>query len=116
MFKAWVDDLREAPFGWIHLSNYEMTIKFMSLTRGKVSVMSLDHDLEETKTGYDIILWMVENGWWPANEIRIHTANPVGKDNMTYVINRYSPFVMKRFVEFDNNGIAFWRSVRKEAF
>lgn len=115
MFKAWVDDCRLAPFGWIHLPNYDMTMKFMMRTKGNVSVLSLDHDLGEKKTGYDILLWMIDNNWWPADEIRIHTANPVGRDNMTYAINRHSPFVMKRFVEFDEHGNAFWRSVRKEA-
>lgn len=52
-------------------------------------VIDLDHDLGEEKTGYDICKYIVEN------EIKIpivviHTSNPVGRQNMKQLLERYT--------------------------
>ena len=55
-----------------------------------VEVISLDHDLGEEKTGYDVVKFMAEENIWPS-VVKVHSMNPVGRDNMLSVINRYKP-------------------------
>lgn len=54
----------------------------------KVDFLSLDHDLGEKKTGYDIVKFMVLNDI-EIPHINIHSANAVGVDNMTKLIKEY---------------------------
>lgn len=42
-------------------------------------------------TGYDLCLWMAEKGIWPAEKPMVHSANPVGRQRMRGVIDRYFP-------------------------
>ena len=81
--KLYLDDERPAPDGWVLIKTAEMAIRY--LKKGIVSEISLDHDLGRKKTGYDVILWMEEavarTGYIPP-DIRIHTANPVGRRKM----------------------------------
>jgi hypothetical protein len=114
----WLDDMRPAPPGWTHVKNvYEA--KLLLLT-GEVEFASLDHDLgmaelclrctadddgnfctgcqcechdyyETAPTGYDLVKWMAETGIWSNNRPTVHSANPVGRDNMIAVIDRYFP-------------------------
>ena len=86
--KLWVDDERQAPEGWVIADNYRFAIAALG-TRDVTSI-SLDHDLGGTKTGYDICKYMADNNIWPHN-IYIHTANPVGRDNMIQFLRRYAP-------------------------
>jgi ABC-type uncharacterized transport system fused permease/ATPase subunit len=65
--KVWLDDLREAPQGWVHVRSPEEAIAL--LRSGKVEELSLDHDLGLVDqngreiTGYDVLTW-IENGAW----------------------------------------------------
>jgi len=76
--KIFLDDIREAPEGWIRAYWPEEVIKY--LKTGKVEEISLDHDLGDDSrgTGYDVIKWIEEavatNEFVPP-EIRIHTSN-----------------------------------------
>lgn len=58
-----------------------------------VKEISLDHDLGEingdTRTGYDLVKWMVDRNIWPTDNIYIHSANPVGRANMKAMVDRY---------------------------
>jgi hypothetical protein len=93
--RVWLDDIRPAPKGW----NYVATVADAQtlLQTGDVTHLSLDHDLgEDTPEAYALCLWMAENDVWPTEWIGIHSANPVGRDNMRAVINRYSPFTLYR--------------------
>jgi len=87
--KLYVDDERPAPNGWVNVKSAEMAIKL--LREGLVEELSLDHDLGRKKTGYDIILWMEKELMTGAFElpsvIKIHTANPVGRQKMIAAIN-----------------------------
>lgn len=86
--KLYLDDCREAPFGWDLIKTAEECIEV--LKTGKVEALSLDHDLGEHKTGYEVVLWMVQNNVWPA-DIIIHTMNPVGRQDMLAMIERHAP-------------------------
>jgi hypothetical protein len=93
MVKVWLDDVRPAPEGWVHAKTCgeaEFLLRFEDVTH-----LSLDHDLGGS--GPDAIVlvnWMAENNVWPTEWIGIHSMNPVGRDNMKAVINRYSPFTI----------------------
>ena len=84
----YVDDIRNAPEGWACSRTYQSTISLFETGWFEIDKLSLDHDLGEEKTGYDIAKYIVENNI-KINEIFLHTANPVGRDNMYQLLTRY---------------------------
>ncbi len=94
--KLWIDDVRPAPDDtWDIARTYDEAIN--SLSKNKYDIVSFDHDLGDFKdgrerTGYDVLLWLTEkrlnNETVPKN-LRIHSANPVGRQRMQGVIDRY---------------------------
>jgi hypothetical protein len=98
----WLDDVREAPTGWVHVRTPEEAINL--LRTGEVEAISLDHDLglatpEAERTGYDVLAWLekeVATGTWQCEvpKIQVHSANPVGRRRMEQAIasiQRLSP-------------------------
>ena len=84
----WVDDMRDAPDAtWWIARNYADAIRLLQTKQ--VSVISLDHDLGEERSGYDVACW-IEDAFLlhrvPPPEIRIHTANPVGRARIQLVV------------------------------
>lgn len=94
----WVDDLRDIPNNYIGeyhtviARNYDEAIK--ELNRFRYDIISLDHDLGEGKSGYDICKYIIENNI-QCNEFRIHTRNPVGRDNMIQLLRRYTKSIIR---------------------
>lgn len=83
--KLWLDDEREAPEGWQR--TYTATGCIGALRTGKVTHLSLDHDLGTEATGYDVLCWIeraqrVNVPAFALPEIAIHSANPVGRARM----------------------------------
>jgi hypothetical protein len=81
--KVFLDDVRDSPKGWLRTYSVEGTIEL--LESGYVSELSLDHDLGTEETGYDVVKWIEEKvamEGFVAPEIRIHSANPVGRKRM----------------------------------
>ena len=83
--KLYVDDIRIAPKGWTQAWNAQEALDFLETK--EVTHLSLDHDLGNTfdKTGYDIMKWIelrVYMDNFPLPEIKFHTSNPAGRDNM----------------------------------
>lgn len=81
----WLDDLRPAPEGWLHVKTVDQAKYF--LRRGQVRQMSLDHDLGEEETGYDLLVWLereiAKDRWQHVRPvIFVHSANPVGRRKM----------------------------------
>lgn len=114
MVNLWLDDVRPAPDGWVHVKDIESAKDY--LKNDRVEHCSLDHDLgacdlcmggktweewlensqgqsmphcSHVGTGYDLCLWMAEYGHWPTHRPLVHSANPVGRDRMRGVIDRY---------------------------
>lgn len=85
MSKLWVDDIRPAPEGWIHVHTVQQAV--LLLGTGDVAELSLDHDLGDDAggTGHDIALWIEEavatKGFKPPH-IAVHSQNPVGRKNI----------------------------------
>lgn len=90
----WLDDCREAPEGWTHAKTVAEAIEHMKT--GAVEMCSLDHDLGASDptgaTGYDFVRYMAENNLWPKMKPTVHSQNPVGRENMRAMIERYGPY------------------------
>lgn len=97
--KIWVDDLRTAPDGWTWVKTSIEAIALLNAcqwfsqngrTDRHPEIISLDHDLGDDDTTRPIVIWMIENDFWPV-EISIHTSNPVGREWLQGMIDRYKP-------------------------
>ncbi len=96
--KLYLDDLRNPPdTGWIVVRTYQEFVNWIE-TNGLPGCISFDHDLGEEKTGYDAVKWMcnwildrvVSGASLELPEITVHSANPVGKEN---IIKYWESFV-----------------------
>ena len=93
MINIFLDDLRDYPNDFVVARNYRDCIDL--LNNNRVKIMTFDHDLGEEKTGYDVAKYIVEMGiensdFWP-QLIYIHTSNPVGRNNIYQLLDRYKP-------------------------
>lgn len=84
--KLWLDDKRPAPEGWQHVRT---ALEATTTLYGRcVTHLSLDHDLGDKVfgTGYDVCRWLeaavVDDPTFPMPVVTLHTANPVGRQNM----------------------------------
>ena len=90
--RVWLDDERPIPTGYdIHVRTANEAIEL--LKTGKVEVISLDHDLGDVggATGYDVAKFIAEAAFHnriPRLCVRLHTMNPVGRDNMAAAIRQ----------------------------
>lgn len=89
MIKLFLDDVRPAPEGWMLVTNVEDAK--LVLMKYRVTHLSLDHDLgENVQSGYDLVKWIEERYFVQdirPPEMTIHSANPVGRQNMQRAIN-----------------------------
>lgn len=96
----WIDDIRPLPSDlnedqWdIARTGWEA---LYLLDTKEYDVVSFDHDLasfvgNKEINGYDILVWLasrrVELKYVP-KDIRVHTANPVGREKMLNVIEQF---------------------------
>jgi hypothetical protein len=83
--KVYLDDERSTPAGWVRV--YWPSEAIELLKSGKVTEISLDHDLgdDERGTGYDVVLWIEEqvvlHGFVPP-KISVHSANVSARAKM----------------------------------
>lgn len=97
MTKLFIDDIRE-PKGkdFVVIRSYSDAIYYMR-QNGCPKFISFDHDLgDNVRSGFDIAKWMVERdlndkGTFIPNEFtyNVHSANPVGSQNITGLLNNY---------------------------
>lgn len=94
--KLWLDDVRTPPPGWHWVRSVNQAIVALTTAGTKVTHMSLDHDLGSFEPdggdGIKLTYWMAEHDIWPTAGIRVHSANPVGVQNMLSTIDTYGPF------------------------
>lgn len=60
-----------------------------ALSQQDFDIISFDHDLGTEKTGYDIAKYIVENEIKIREGFRIHSANPVGRFNISQLLTHY---------------------------
>ena len=94
-FFLFVDDERNPPnlsfnpeVSTVIVRNYKQATDFLWHHRDGNVFISLDHDLGEAKTGYDIAKYIVSNHL-PLLGFHLHTANPVGRQNMEQLLTHY---------------------------
>jgi hypothetical protein len=94
-WSLWLDDVRDAPQGWVHSRSVRQAIQELS-ARGAPELASLDHDLGDFAgdggDGFRLVLWMAENDVWPLIGIRVHSSNAPGRLRMLADIDHYGPF------------------------
>lgn len=82
--KVWLDDERPMPLNYdVHVKTAEDAIAL--LAAGQVTHISLDHDLGQETTGYDVALWIERaafEGMLGSLHVSVHTANPSGRRNI----------------------------------
>lgn len=96
----YVDDERSLPeelceLGWTQSKTFHEALVKLELI--EFESLSLDHDLgcfygHTELTGYHIVKWLVQrkmDGLYVPPDIRVHSANPVGVENMECMIERY---------------------------
>ena len=113
VLKLFIDDLREVcdiypcsmAKDFIIVRDYSSAVSFMN-TFGCPQYVSFDHDLGEQVgesgeelNGFRIAQWMVNNdldlnGTFIPNDFGflVHSANPIGKINITGLLNNYLEF------------------------
>ena len=94
--KIWVDDIRPVPEGFVGVKSVNETISLIEKSERNgliIALLDLDHDLGDY--AYDggdaikILDYLVEREtFYP---VTIHTANPVGRENMERMIRRFWP-------------------------
>jgi len=75
-----VDDIRNTPSDFIARTYEAAELSLWSL-KAYITVLILDHDLGEEKTGYDLCVWALEHNCLP-REVQLVTSNPVGRENI----------------------------------
>ena len=82
--KIWVDDVRFPPSGYAWARSVNEAKELIQANHGSITILDLDHDAGDyVKEGGDyikILDWMEENQI--SIPIRIHSMNPVGRQNM----------------------------------
>lgn len=92
--KLWLDDIREMPAEFnvcVRTANEAIEI----LKTGKVTLVSLDHDLGTEETGYTVALFIEQSafeGTIPQMELRVHSQNGVGVKNIIAAFNQAKKF------------------------
>lgn len=94
----WLDDCRMPNVSSKELTYwaraYEGFVGTVKMLKEKISscMIHFDHDLGEGKSGYDcakwLVDWCIENGYG-VPDYTIHSANPVGRQNIESVFESY---------------------------
>lgn len=93
--KLWIDDERPAPEGWTWAKTSVQAIHVLLWSADEVTEVSFDHDLGGEDTTRPVVLALCEMDFLFPPICRVHTANPVGREWLEGMINRYGPGVTK---------------------
>ncbi len=74
-----VDDFRSLSYVDVIARTYEAGKKMVVV--GGWDCIVFDHDLGEGKTGYDLLVWGLENDFIKC-DVQLISSNPPGKENM----------------------------------
>lgn len=91
MIKVYFDDLREPPDDtWVVIRDIA-TFQDYVVKNGVPKFISFDHDLGGDERAIDAIKWMIEKEL-EIYQWQIHSANPVGAENMKSLLNCWQTF------------------------
>jgi hypothetical protein len=114
MTNLWIDDERVPPVSWtanpaphwaktsIEAINYLQSAMEWG---AEYEMISFDHDLgynyedgssildggERDDNSRRVLMWMIENDFWPSKALLVHTMNPVGSQWLLGTARRYAP-------------------------
>lgn len=90
--KIFLDDIREVSeeLGYKVVRDYDSCIVWIRASRNILEFVSLDYSLGSDKTGYDVLVYMVENNIYPKH-INIHSDHPEGVPKMKKYVEEYFP-------------------------
>lgn len=91
MMKLWIDDVRPAPQSYMWIITTTEAIKTILAFRNDIEEISLDHDAGDYVAyggDYIKILDKMEEKGINNISIHLHTANPVGRENMRRIIKK----------------------------
>lgn len=103
--KVWLDDIREAPEGWVRATT---ALEAVTLLREKeVTEISLDHDLGKVDplrtiyaSGYDVAKFIERQVYdskaYVPPKVHIHTDNPVGRANIRATMEKVEKLLNQR--------------------
>lgn len=109
MMKLWIDDVRPAPQGYMWIITTKEAIKTILAFRNDIEEISLDHDAGEYVAyggDYIKILDKMEEKGINNISIHLHTANPVGRENMRRIIKKMNGkryFINEKIIFNDGN-------------
>jgi hypothetical protein len=93
-------DLYKDNNDWVIVRNYNEFVDMVN-EMGMPNMVSFDHDLadinnDKEKTGFDAAKWLVD--YCMDNDVKlpnyqVHSANPVGKENIKSYLENFSRFV-----------------------
>lgn len=93
--KLWIDDMRSQPdASWIRAYTSRGAIAALERFSNPAwyllphEEIALDHDLGGDDTTRPVVLWMIEHGF-KFDKYTILTANPVGREWLEGMIERY---------------------------
>ena len=93
--RLWIDDIRTPPdhtWDWVTTSEAAIALLKHFQRDGMLWIpreaVSFDHDLGGDDTSRNVVIWMIENDF-RFDTYRIHSANPVGREWLAGMINRY---------------------------
>ena len=93
--KLWIDDVRPAPRDYVWISGTNIALSFIRVNYADIELIDLDHDAGDyAKEGGDYIrilqemerLKKVHKMNFDHITFRLHSANPVGVQNMRAII------------------------------
>lgn len=113
--RLWVDDERSLPkdiqddteanpqHRWRIATSSDIAISFLSRWKARPYItleeVSLDHDLGGDDTAMSVVNWMIEHEYWP-KVVTVHTANPVGRENLLRALNAEAPAEVDIFIRY----------------
>lgn len=97
--KLWIDDIRPPRDDWVpaetfHATSSTAAMLMLDVHHEIITDVSFDHDLGGEDTTRSVVLWMAEHDIWP-QRCYVHTANPVGREWLEGMLNRYGPGVTR---------------------
>ncbi len=92
--KIWLDDVRPAPEGYLLACSVNQAIALIETAEkagAGIEIIDCDHDLgdyyPDGGDGIKLLDWLCERQtFYP---IALHTANPVGRENMLRLLRRH---------------------------
>ena len=90
----WLDDIRPAPNGYVWVKSVNQAKRVIiaaEISYEEIFELNLDHDLGDYACDGGDAICLVR--WLAETErhyfIKLHTMNPVGRENMQAIIDRY---------------------------